>query len=154
MGLLDKLQFWKKSDDDFLNDFNKPPSDGFGMNQKNSLGNDPLGNNDIGSDPMSGFNQHSERNQFGTLGSPDFGTQTMQSEQRQSSYGQHDQQMRFTEPQHQSNNSNDIFMVNKNIELLSSKMDALRASLESMNQRLINIERIAQSEQQDYRGKW
>ena len=33
------------------------------------------------------------------------------------------------------------------LEVISSKLDALRATLESINQRLINIERIAEGEQ-------
>jgi hypothetical protein len=34
-------------------------------------------------------------------------------------------------------------MLSKNIEIISAKIDALRAAIESMNQRLANIERIA-----------
>ena len=42
--------------------------------------------------------------------------------------------------------SQDIIMT-KNMEIISSKLDALQASLESLSQRLANIERLAQLEQ-------
>ena len=38
-------------------------------------------------------------------------------------------------------------MTSKNIEVISSKIDALRANLESINQRLANLEAIARGEQ-------
>ena len=41
----------------------------------------------------------------------------------------------------------DIIM-NKNMEIISSKIDALQASIENIGQRISNIERIAQLEQQ------
>ena len=40
------------------------------------------------------------------------------------------------------------YMVSKDIEIISSKLDALRAAIESVNQRLANIERIAMGEQE------
>ncbi len=38
--------------------------------------------------------------------------------------------------------------LQKDVEILSAKIDALRASIESMNQRIINIENIAKAEQE------
>ncbi|MBW2995605.1 hypothetical protein KY312_04590, partial [Candidatus Woesearchaeota archaeon] len=37
-------------------------------------------------------------------------------------------------------------MAAKNLEIISAKLDALRASIDSINQRLANIERIATEE--------
>ncbi len=50
---------------------------------------------------------------------------------------------RFTEARLDSNND---LMLKKDLEIISSKLDAIKASLESMNQRVANIERIAMSE--------
>ncbi|MBI2101112.1 hypothetical protein HYT53_00705 [Candidatus Woesearchaeota archaeon] len=49
--------------------------------------------------------------------------------------------------------SNDNFIASKNLEVISSKLDALRASIESINQRLANIEAIARGEQEDTRRR-
>ncbi|HLD07334.1 MAG TPA: hypothetical protein VJC16_07445 [Candidatus Nanoarchaeia archaeon] len=45
------------------------------------------------------------------------------------------------------------YAVAKDIEVVSSKLDALRAGLESINQRLAHLERIAEGEQ-DTRRRW
>lgn len=50
--------------------------------------------------------------------------------------------------------SNSMYSLRKEMEVLSSKMDAIRSSLESMNQRLINIERMAMHEQEKTRKAW
>jgi len=63
----------------------------------------------------------------------------------------------FAQPayQQQAYPNQDTVIIGKNIEILSSKMDALQASLESINQRLMNIERIAMREQQpSYSRRW
>ena len=39
-------------------------------------------------------------------------------------------------------------MNSKNLEIISSKLDALRASIDSLNQRLANIETIARGEEE------
>jgi len=44
--------------------------------------------------------------------------------------------------------------VQKDIEIVSSKLDALRATLDAMNQRLVNIERMATNEQEKKRRVW
>jgi len=45
-------------------------------------------------------------------------------------------------------------MMNKNMEIISSKLDMLQKYLESISQRLMNIERIAQQEQQQTKKQW
>ncbi|MCK4522164.1 MAG: hypothetical protein KAU20_06325 [Nanoarchaeota archaeon] len=42
-----------------------------------------------------------------------------------------------------------IFTLSKNLEVVSSKVDALRAVLDTINQRLANIEKIAESEEKE-----
>ena len=51
--------------------------------------------------------------------------------------------------------SHQQFIISKDIEVLSSKMDAIRASLDSLNQRLANIERLAYGEyDRQKRSQW
>ena len=67
-----------------------------------------------------------------------------------------ERQVRELPPPGMQNNldSNSMFAVRKEIEVLSSKMDAIRSALESMSQRLINIERMAMYEQEKKRSTW
>jgi len=44
-------------------------------------------------------------------------------------------------------------MTSKNLEIISSKLDALRASIESLNQRLANLEAIARGEEDQSRRR-
>ena len=47
------------------------------------------------------------------------------------------------QPALQQPRQDDIFTLSKNLEVVSSKVDALRAVLDTINQRLANIEKIA-----------
>ncbi|MBW3022110.1 hypothetical protein KY328_04250 [Candidatus Woesearchaeota archaeon] len=42
-------------------------------------------------------------------------------------------------------------LINKDLEVISAKLDALKATLEAINQRLTNIERIAAGEEKHER---
>ena len=44
--------------------------------------------------------------------------------------------------------------MTKDVEIISAKIDALKAMLESISQRIANIERIAQSEQEKAKRSW
>jgi len=44
--------------------------------------------------------------------------------------------------------------LHKDLEVVSAKLDALRASIDSMNQRIMNIESIAKQEQEKQRIRW
>ena len=46
--------------------------------------------------------------------------------------------------------SNEQYILKKDLEVISSKLDAIKAVLESLNQRIANIERIAMQEEK----KW
>jgi len=50
--------------------------------------------------------------------------------------------------------SDSSYILAKDIEILSSKLDALRAGIESINQRLANLERIAGAENQQRKYQW
>ena len=45
-------------------------------------------------------------------------------------------------------------IASKNMEIISSKLDFLKASLENINQRLTNLENIARGEEQKPKYKW
>ena len=146
MGVLDKLMFWKKSDD-------------FGKDMNLGLGPDNLG--------MGGQNLGMGNQNMG-LGNQGFGNQNFGMPPAQEDFG-------FNTPQYQSPYQNrpqmappgfqasvpmmptapqqDFSMVGKDIELLSYKLDTIKAALDMVNQRLANIERIAQGEPQR-RREW
>jgi hypothetical protein len=138
MGFLDKIMFWKKGDSlDLGNDFGMDPSQGFGNGSfgANQSMNQGMGTNQgLPSEPsMPNFGGYPsahtfDDSQFG--GEPKF---TVREIPRQESY----QQQNYT--------------AEKNMEIISSKLDALKAGIESLNQRLANLERIAQGEQETHR---
>ena len=130
MGFFSKLAFWKKKDD--LGDIGKD----FGLDKDLGL--------DINAGP-----------------SPDLGIglETSQTQQPFQKYPSFQQQQNFqpsfqaSQPYQQPSLSNDGYIASKNLEVISSKLDALRVSLESINQRLANIEAIARGEQEDLRKR-
>lgn len=128
MGFFDKLAFWKKKDE--LEDIGKD----LGLDKNLGL--------DIGAGP-----------------SPDLGiglepAAPQQPYQKYPSFQQPQQSFQsapaFQQP---SYSTNDNYIASKNLEVISSKLDALRATLESINQRLANIEAIARGEQEDTRRR-
>ena len=130
MGFFGKLAFWKKKDE--LEDLGK----------------------DIGLDKDFGLD-------MGAGPSPDLGIgiepppQAQQPYQKYPSFQQPSFQQQF-QPQpafQQPAYGNDTYINLKNLEVISSKLDALRATLESVNQRLANIEAIARGEQEDSRKR-
>ena len=133
MSFFSKLAFWKKKDE--LEDLGK------------DLGIDKdLGLDIGGPSPDLGMGVDTSQVQQPYQRYPSFqqqqGFQTAPSFQPQPAY-----------QQQPSYNSNDNFIASKNLEVISSKLDALRASIESINQRLTNIEAIARGEQEDTRRK-
>lgn len=130
MGILDKVMFWRKKDD--LSDL--------GLDSKQPFGND---NPAFGSD-------------FG-LGSG-LGQQGMGQSQ---GFSQPSQNMGFPQPSFQQPSYPSYSpryepqqdMASKNLEIISSKLDALRASIESLNQRLANLEAIARGEEEHTRRR-
>ena len=126
MGFFSKIAFWKKKDD--LGDLGKD----FGLDKDLGL--------DIGQGP-----------------SPDLGMgiEPAPMQQPYQKYPSFQQQPSF-QPQtvfQQPSYTSDNYIASKNLEVISSKLDALRASLESINQRLANIEAIARGEQEDIRKR-
>ena len=123
MGFLDTLMFWKRKDVDL-----EPgaPMPGFGDQSFNT-----------GLDNM-GMDKNFENHQLPPM--PSLPT----SPQTPSGYSLEPSQPRQT---FSMQDQHDIIM-NKNMEIISSKIDALQATIENISQRISNIERIAQLEQQ------
>ena len=129
MGFFNKLAFWKKKDD--LDNLGKD----LGLDKELGL--------DLGAGPSPDLGMGIEPAQQQPYQKyPSF---QQSSFQPQPSF----QSQAFQQPSYQ----NDNYIASKNLEVISSKLDALRASLESINQRLANIEAIARGEQEDTRRK-
>lgn len=153
MGLKDKLMFWKKGDDFSDLGFDQGGFDQGGQPMDPIPGEQTDMNQDIGIGPTGGFDQ----NDLGFT-PPDqddgFGTATSTFQQQNQFGRQQPQRMQQQSPnyvtpvQSNSGSSSDIIMQ-KNLEVISSKLDALRASLESINQRLSHIEHLASSSDQN-----
>ena len=159
MGFLDKLMFWKKDDN-----FSFPEKPTFGMDPGLGKGaNHPLPeqNNSFGrsADPgLPDMNQGGnewEKNQGGFPGSFENPAhskpQSLDSSFREQPFQQPFQQQ---SPHQQPSQNTGDYMVSKNIEILSSKMDALRVGIESINQRLAHLERIAASGEHEQKRGW
>ena len=129
MGILDKVMFWKKKDDfaDLGLGSNKDMAfgDDFGMDQ--GMAQQQPG---LGQQPDMGFSNPSMPSSPSMPPAP---------QMQPPSAAQFGQAPRYDSPQQD--------MTSKNIEVISSKIDALRANLESINQRLANLEAIARGEQ-------
>lgn len=133
MAFFDKLAFWKRKDD--IGDLGKD----LGLDKELGLGMD------AGPSPDLGMGLEAPQPQ-----QPPF--------QKYPSFQQNNFQPGF-QPQpafqasQQPSYQGDSYINSKNLEVISSKLDALRATMESINQRLANIEAIARGEQEDNRRK-
>jgi hypothetical protein len=129
MGIMDKINFWKKKDSyEPSNDINDlSEHDPFSQNKYDD---------DFGSDP---FSQNREmgmqRRDYPISSNQD--TFNMQKPF----------EMREKPMIPQSNGNMDL--LNKNIEIISSKLDTLKAELDSMNQRLIGIEAASRKNEKE-----
>ena len=171
MGFLDKIMFWKKEDDfDALG--KNPMPDPFG-GKEYGMGNEmqfPTDSSTGYDHPYdTGMSQSYGQNgmpAYGQNGMYGYGQGTAQSLpnptpsqpkmqpddfSRQRFPGQQQYSPSYTSyqpPQMQQN------MESKNMEIISSKLDALRASIESLNQRLANIEAMARNDDERKRGRY
>lgn len=133
MGFLDKLPFFKKKDDfGDLNLGDKTPGLGpdFGAPDLSMNSQDPFVSKDAPSspDPL-GLTPPSAQPSF----------------QQQPPQFQQPAQPQF---QQQQPAQQQFSATDKDLEIISSKLDALRAGIESINQRLANIEQMARGEQE------
>lgn len=137
MSILDKIMFWKKKDE-FA---------GIGLGDKENLAfGDQFGQpgapgaNPPGLGPTPGMDQ-------GAMDpGPSPAVQTPPGPSMPSfSQPQYQQPPSYGNPQQE--------VESKNLEIISSKLDAIRASIESLNQRLANLEAIAKGEEEQGRRR-
>jgi hypothetical protein len=135
MGILDKVMFWKKNDD--LGDMDLGGKDNlaFGDNFGGQPGATP-GMPDAGMNP--GMDQGMGQQPPGMA---------PQQQPPPPSFSQYPQQ--FSQPSYAPQPD----IESKNLEIISSKLDAIRASIDSLNQRLANLEAIARGEEEDSRKR-
>ncbi|MBW2975370.1 hypothetical protein KY366_06645 [Candidatus Woesearchaeota archaeon] len=149
MGIFNKLAFWKKNDDLGL-------GDDFGAD----LGLDSM---DQPKTPNLGFPNSRPGMQTGldqnmNLGMPDdtgFGGLGSSRQQRSSSLEPPGQPAPMQQPfgmQPQQQPERD-YRNNDKFEVVSAKLDSIRYTLDSINQRLANLERLAYSEDESKR-RW
>src|SRR3989338_11259767 len=129
MAFFSKLAFWKRRDDfsDLGKDLGLDKDLGMDLGPSPDLG---MGMDTTGQQPYQKYPSFQAQSNFQTQ--PAFPSQPAF---QQTPY------------------PNDDFINSKNLEVISSKLDALRASLESISQRLANIEAIARGEQEDSRRR-
>ena len=138
MGILDKLMFWKRKDE-----FSE-----IGLGDK-----DPFGKNNLAFGDDFGMGQGAEQPGFGQQSfgqQPRYQQQFPQAPSQQPSFSP--QQFQQYQPPRYDYSQQD--MASKNIEIVSSKIDAMRASLDSINQRLANIEALARGEDETRRRRY
>ncbi len=125
MGVLDTLKFWDSGEDLEVDSELPPLEDETGLDQEESFGERPAGerepaNQDYGMEDYDPFEDEATRPQ-----------------QPQISKVQQGQNV-------QQGSTGD---VQKDLELISSKLDAIKSELDSMDQRIRKIEKIAEGEQ-------
>lgn len=149
MSILDKIMFWKKKDDFVIdNNLNK-----FGMGSgTGNIGNANLGdfgldNTGMNMNAQQGYPQYPQSNyQPSSLGFGDAGINT------QPQFQQPHASPQFSGyPQNQSPQQN---LPNRDMDVVLSKLDALRAVLDGINQRLTNLERMASGDYEQRRRTW
>ena len=123
MGIMHKLAFWKKDDFDL-------GKDTLGLDRGKNLGIDSTGKN-LGLDrDTTGLDLN--REDSSDLNESDYSSVNSPPGMQRNSFNQPQR------PQYAPQSSD-----NKDLEIISAKLDALKAKMEMIDQRLANIERIA-----------
>ena len=143
MGIMSKIMFWKKGEDD-LGDL------GLG-GEELGLGKDLTGMEGVGSGNLPGFgeNEHfegAEKPLKAAPGAPKTDEVSYQG-YNANSYSAPPQPMQSA-PQP---DRRDQLMIGKELELISAKLDSLKISMDSLNMRVASLERIARG---DYEETW
>lgn len=132
MSIFSKIAFWKKKDD--FGDFEKD----LGLDKE--LG---MGDLTTGMSPDLGIGMETqEPHKYPSYQQPQQSFQPFQQNLQQG----------FQQPVQQMSDRDYIHA--KSLEVISSKLDALKAAIESINQRLANLESIAKGEQEDKRRRY
>jgi hypothetical protein len=130
MGIMDKMKFWRKDDDSLLDE-------------------NPFGNISQNDNSLSGNTQHnnfpSSQENTHNFSNPSFDTANSANNQNTNftdpasaidmiKNGKVSEVKQELHPEHVS--------MQKELEILSTKLDAIKMGIESMNQRLENLERM------------
>ena len=145
MGVFSKLAFWKKKDD--LD---------FGKDLGPDLGLGPMDNSQMGRDL--GFPPQQGTGDFGfddrNLGMPDdtgFGTMGNQPQRPMPPHRVTPMQQPFGAPLQPPEPIKQDYGYGKDLEVVSAKLDSIRYTLDSISQRLANLERLAYGEEEKRR---
>lgn len=134
MGILGKLAFWKKKDDfgDIGKELGLDKDIGSGMSPDLGLGLDT--NSPEAYPSIQQPSQYSPPQMHPVQGF------------QQQGYPQ------YAQPQSSYQDQN--YITAKNLEVISSKLDALRATMEAISQRLANLENMARGEQEQSKRRY
>lgn len=155
MGVMDKLAFWKKKDDF---DFGKDLGGDLGLGDLGSdLGKSPHHAATTPPDPGLGPSTHHPAHQAHGLNSHDLG---MPEDTGLGGLGKTappssnpvPMQQPFGSPPIQPQQPTEKDYAKDKFELVSAKLDSIRYTLESINQRLTNLERMAYGEHEKKKG--
>jgi hypothetical protein len=142
MGILGKLMFWKRGEED-LGDL--------GLGGDFGLGKDMTGLEMGTEKSMPGFG---DREHVEGMEKP-LGSSASAPKTEETGYGGYNAQPAYPSygPVQQSapSQSRDQIMIGKELELISAKLDSLKVSLDSLNMRIASLERIARGE---YEKTW
>jgi hypothetical protein len=141
MGILNKLMFWKKGDED-LGDL------GLGADM-GDFGKDITGLEGAGaSKPLPGFG---EKEHIEGMESP-LGTAPGAPRTEETEYAMHERPgYGYAQPHPAQMQAKEQIMIGKELELISTKLDSLKITLDSLNMRIASLERIARGE---YEKSW
>lgn len=148
MSLMEKAMFWKKDDFSDLKlddsslgaDLGLPPDTTGQASSLTPAMSEP--GHDLSTPSMPGT-PHMETHSQPSLSQPGFSQPSIQQPSYPDHGNGHDAAM----------SSHEAYLINKNIEIISSKLDAIRASMDSMNMRINNIERVALGEEDKQRSR-
>ena len=153
MGIFSKLAFWKKKEDfDMGKDFGAD----LGLGPMDNL-QGPRGMPSFQDRGMRGYDPNLAGQDLGLPEDTGFGAMGAQPQYRQPSMQPPGQpapmQQPFGAPIQPSQPTERDYGYGKDLEVVSAKLDSIRYTLESINQRLANLERVAYGEREE-RKRW
>ena len=146
MGIFDKLAFWKKKDNF---DLGKNFGADLGLgNMDNSFGAD------LGLPPQQGMGRPTGLSQNRNMGMPDDMGFGMGSYSSQPPGQPLPMQTPFSSAPMQPAQPTERDYAKDKFEVVSAKLDSIRYTLDSINQRLANLERMAYGEPEQPKRRW
>ncbi len=148
MGFLSKLKFWKKDEEFNSDDFDALADKEAGINQSEQ--SSPFEQDQLGLRENKAELGLDERSPFESMqGEPKMSSSSLREGPSFASAGR----SAFEKPSYQQRTSGDNFS-GRELELISSKLDTIKAMLQMMDQRIANLEKAAGIEQQQRQRLW